>query len=189
MAPYTPSTCLAPKEECRLYKKKIILAVKYGGGSLIFWRCFAASGPVHNLISMVQWIQQSTRKFWLFLLRSLNLVIGTVHSESINLFHILICYIKKMEISHLHKYSDPFTQYFVDAPLAAFIASNLLWYDATSLAHLYLGNFFLSSLKGRLIRQSQMLDHKSSFQGFYFPSQIQNCQDLIYVFMFISVFS
>ena len=34
------------------------------------------------------------------------------------------------------------TQYFVEAPLAAITASNLLGYDATSLAHLYLGTFF-----------------------------------------------
>jgi hypothetical protein len=31
----------------------------------------------------------------------------------------------------------PFTQYFVEAPLAEITASILLGYDATSLAHLY----------------------------------------------------
>ena len=40
-----------------------------------------------------------------------------------------------------------FTQYFVEAPLAAITASGLLGNDATSLAHLYLGSFSLSSLQ------------------------------------------
>jgi hypothetical protein len=37
------------------------------------------------------------------------------------------------------EYSD-FTQYFVEAPLAAITASSLLGYDDISLAHLYLGS-------------------------------------------------
>ena len=41
----------------------------------------------------------------------------------------------------------PFTQYFVEAPLAPITASNLLGYDITSLAHLYLGSFSHSSLQ------------------------------------------
>ena len=41
----------------------------------------------------------------------------------------------------------PFTQYFVEAPLAAITASSLLGYDATSLVHLYLGIFSHSSLQ------------------------------------------
>ena len=40
----------------------------------------------------------------------------------------------------MHKYSAPLL-YFVEAPLAAFTALQLLGYDATSLAHLYLGSF------------------------------------------------
>uniref|UniRef100_A0A4W5QLF4 Cell division cycle 14A n=1 Tax=Hucho hucho TaxID=62062 RepID=A0A4W5QLF4_9TELE len=39
----------------------------------------------------------------------------------------------------------PFTQYFVEAPLAAITALSRLGYDATSLAHLYLGSFSHSS--------------------------------------------
>ena len=41
----------------------------------------------------------------------------------------------------------PFTQYFVEAPLASITASSLLGYDATLLAHLYLGSFPHSSLQ------------------------------------------
>ena len=41
----------------------------------------------------------------------------------------------------------PFTQYFVEVPLAAITASSLLGCDATSLAHLYLGSFSYSSLQ------------------------------------------
>jgi hypothetical protein len=41
----------------------------------------------------------------------------------------------------------PFTQYFVEAPLASITASSLLEYYATSLAHLYLGSFSYSSLQ------------------------------------------
>ena len=40
----------------------------------------------------------------------------------------------------------PFTQYFVEAPLAVISSSSLLGFDATSLAHLYLGSFSHSSL-------------------------------------------
>jgi hypothetical protein len=50
---------------------------------------------------------------------------------------------KNTEISHLHKYSDLFTQYFVEAPLAVITALSLLGYDAVSLAHLYFGEFLL----------------------------------------------
>ena len=53
----------------------------------------------------------------------------------------------KTEISHLHKYFRPFTQYFVEAPLAVITTSSLLGYDATSLPKLYLGNFSHSSLQ------------------------------------------
>ena len=45
-----------------------------------------------------------------------------------------------------HNYSDPFL-YFVEEPLAAITASNILGYDTTSLAHLYLGSFSHSSLQ------------------------------------------
>ena len=41
----------------------------------------------------------------------------------------------------------PFNQYFVEAPLTVITASSLLGYDATSLAHLYLGSFSHSSLQ------------------------------------------
>jgi hypothetical protein len=41
----------------------------------------------------------------------------------------------------------PFTQYFVEAPLAEMTALHLLGYDASSLAHLYLGSFSYSSLQ------------------------------------------
>ena len=37
----------------------------------------------------------------------------------------------------------PFTQYFVEAPLVVITSSSLLGYNATSLAHLYLGSFSL----------------------------------------------
>ena len=50
----------------------------------------------------------------------------------------------------------PFTQYFVKAPLAAITASSLLGYDATSLAHLYLGSFSHSSLQ--ILSSSVRLD-------------------------------
>ena len=40
-----------------------------------------------------------------------------------------------------------FTQYFVEAPLAAITALSSLRYDSTSLAHLYLGSFSHSSLQ------------------------------------------
>ena len=35
----------------------------------------------------------------------------------------------------------PFTQYFFEAPLAAITVLSLIGYDATSLAHMYLGSF------------------------------------------------
>ena len=41
----------------------------------------------------------------------------------------------------------PFTQYFVEAPLAAITASSLLGYDATRLAPQYLGSFSADPLK------------------------------------------
>jgi hypothetical protein len=41
-----------------------------------------------------------------------------------------------------------FTQYFVEAPLAAITASSLLGCNATSLGHLYLGSFSHSSSHG-----------------------------------------
>ena len=41
----------------------------------------------------------------------------------------------------------PFTQYFVEAPLATITGLRLLGYDATSLAHLDLGSFSHSSLQ------------------------------------------
>ena len=41
----------------------------------------------------------------------------------------------------------PFTQYFVETSLAAITASSLLGYDATSLAHIYLGSSSHSSLQ------------------------------------------
>jgi hypothetical protein len=51
----------------------------------------------------------------------------------------------------------PFTQYFVEVPLAAIIASSFLGYDASSLAHLYLGSFSHSSL--------QILSNSVRFDG------------------------
>ena len=39
------------------------------------------------------------------------------------------------------------TQYFIEAPLAVITALALLGYDATSLAHLYLGSFSHSIIK------------------------------------------
>ena len=44
-------------------------------------------------------------------------------------------------------YSDPFTQHFVKAGLAVSTALCLLGYDASSLAHLYLGSYSHSSLQ------------------------------------------
>ena len=49
-----------------------------------------------------------------------------------------------------------FTQYSVEAPLAAITALSLLCYDATSLAHLYLGSFSHSSLQ--ILSSSTRLD-------------------------------
>jgi hypothetical protein len=49
------------------------------------------------------------------------------------------------EVSHLQKY--PFTQCFVEAPLAAITALSFLGFDATSLTHLYLWRFSHSSLQ------------------------------------------
>jgi hypothetical protein len=49
-----------------------------------------------------------------------------------------------------------FTQYFVEAPLAAITASSLLGYDATSLEHLYLRNFSHSALQ--ILSSSVRLD-------------------------------
>uniref|UniRef100_A0A8C8MHB0 Ectonucleoside triphosphate diphosphohydrolase 4 n=1 Tax=Oncorhynchus tshawytscha TaxID=74940 RepID=A0A8C8MHB0_ONCTS len=49
-----------------------------------------------------------------------------------------------------------FTQYFVEAPLAVITALSLLGYDATSLAHLYLGSFSNSSLQ--ILSSSVRLD-------------------------------
>jgi branched-subunit amino acid transport protein len=45
---------------------------------------------------------------------------------------------KETEISQVFR---PFTQYFVESSLAAIIASSLIGYDITSLAHLYLVDF------------------------------------------------
>ena len=44
LAIYTIWTCLAVKWNA-YNEKHLIPTVKYGGGSLMFWRCFAASGP------------------------------------------------------------------------------------------------------------------------------------------------
>ena len=42
--PYIPLTCLMAKWNA--YKEKhLIPTVKYGAGSLMFWKCFVASGP------------------------------------------------------------------------------------------------------------------------------------------------
>ena len=41
----------------------------------------------------------------------------------------------------------PFNQYFFEAPLAVITTLSLLGYDATSLAHLYLGSFSHSSIQ------------------------------------------
>ena len=53
------------------------------------------------------------------------------------------------KISHLHvlQIFKPFTQYFVEAPLASITSLSLLGYDATSVAHLCLGSFTHSSLQ------------------------------------------
>ena len=48
---------------------------------------------------------------------------------------------------HIYILFRPFTQYFVEASLAVIISSSLHGYDTTSLAHLHLGNFSLSSLQ------------------------------------------
>ena len=50
----------------------------------------------------------------------------------------------------------PFTQYFGEAPLAAITALSLVGYEATSLAHLYLGSFSHSSLQ--ILSSSVRLD-------------------------------
>ena len=63
---------------------------------------------------------------------------------------------RKLEISYLHKYSDPLLSTFVEAPLAVITALSLLGYDATSLAQLYLGSFSHSSLQ--ILSSSVRLD-------------------------------
>ena len=50
----------------------------------------------------------------------------------------------------------PYTQHFVEAPLAAITALSLLGYDTTRLAHLYLGSFSHSSLQ--ILSSSVRLD-------------------------------
>ena len=57
---------------------------------------------------------------------------------------------------HIYISIRPFFQYFVEAPLAAITASSLLGYDATSLAHLYLGSFSHFSLQ--ILSSSVRLD-------------------------------
>jgi hypothetical protein len=51
----------------------------------------------------------------------------------------------KVKTCHLLSFQT-LSQYFVESPLAAITASSLLGYDATSLAHLYLGSYSHSSL-------------------------------------------
>ena len=83
-------------------------------------------------------------------------------------FHVLLCYSLILKLiqsfffsSSIYPQNDkaktlnitftyvfrPFTQYFVKVPLAVISAWSLLGYDATSLAHLYLGSFPYSSLQ------------------------------------------
>jgi hypothetical protein len=50
----------------------------------------------------------------------------------------------------------PFTQYYVEEPLAAITASSLPGYDDTNLAHLYLGSFSHSFLQ--ILSSSVRLD-------------------------------
>ena len=68
---YTPSTCLAAKWNS--YKvKQLIPTLKNGSGSLMFCRCFAASGlwtPISQLNQQSTW--KSWQKMWLPLLGSL----------------------------------------------------------------------------------------------------------------------
>jgi hypothetical protein len=63
----------------------------------------------------------------------------------------------------------PFTQYFVEAPLAVITASSLLGYDATILAYLYLGSFSHSSL--------QILA-RSGWMGSVATQQFQDSQEM-----------
>ena len=58
----------------------------------------------------------------------------------------------------------PFTRYFVEAPLTAITASSGLGYDASSLAHLYLGSFSHSSLQ--ILSSSVRLDENFAAQLF-----------------------
>jgi hypothetical protein len=62
--------------------------------------------------------------------------------------HVLIFLCKCIMLKyHIYIYVfRPFTQYFVEAPLAATTVLSLLGYDASSLAHLYVGSFSNSSL-------------------------------------------
>ena len=55
-------------------------------------------------------------------------------------------YIEKKDIAFTYVFRA-FTQYFVEAHLAVITALSLFGYDATSLAHLYLGSFSHSSLQ------------------------------------------
>ena len=64
-----------------------------------------------------------------------------------------------------------FTQCFVEAPLAAITASSLLGYDATSLAHLYLGSFSQTSLQ--ILSSSVRLDGERSCTAIF--RSLQRC--------------
>ena len=66
----------------------------------------------------------------------------------------------------------PFTQYFVEAPLAAITAaSSLLGYDTTSLVHLYLGSFSHSYLQS--LSSSVRLDGERRCTAFF--RSLQRC--------------
>ena len=70
--------------------------------------------------------------------------------------HFCKCVVNKKQKYHIYVSIQPFTQYFVEAPLAAITALSLLGYDATSLAHLYLVSFYHSSL--HILSSSVRLD-------------------------------
>ncbi len=52
------------KTNTGFHKKNIIPTVKHGGGSVMVWGCFAASGPGRLAILMEPWILHSIRKSW-----------------------------------------------------------------------------------------------------------------------------
>uniref|UniRef100_A0A8C7TRS8 Negative elongation factor complex member B n=1 Tax=Oncorhynchus mykiss TaxID=8022 RepID=A0A8C7TRS8_ONCMY len=68
-------------------------------------------------------------------------------AENLIIIHFCKCIKHLKRTYHLHKYSDPLLSTLLKHLLVAITASSLLVYDATSMAHLYLGSFSHSSLQ------------------------------------------